>query len=56
MPSDVVALWSDGSIVMSRERKLVEGNDWHDRFWGVCRGQGKNHLGKLLMRVRESLR
>lgn len=32
--------------------KLVEGNHWGDTFWGVCRGVGENHLGKLLMGVR----
>ena len=31
---------------------LVEGNTWGDRFWGVCRGEGENHLGKLLMKIR----
>lgn len=33
--------------------ELIEGNWWGDQFWGVCRGKGKNHLGKLLMRIRE---
>jgi ribA/ribD-fused uncharacterized protein len=37
-------------------RRLIEGNTWGDVFWGVCRGQGKNHLGRLLMRVRDELR
>lgn len=41
---------------------LVEGNNWHDTFWGRCNGGcrrgahfavGKNHLGKILMMVRE---
>jgi ribA/ribD-fused uncharacterized protein len=32
--------------------ELVEGNTWGDRFWGVCNGQGENHLGRLLMEVR----
>lgn len=32
--------------------ELVEGNWWHDQFWGVCRGKGLNHLGKILMEVR----
>jgi ribA/ribD-fused uncharacterized protein len=32
---------------------LVEGNDWHDTFWGVCRGEGANHLGRLLMKIRD---
>lgn len=35
---------------------LVEGNTWNDTYWGVCRGVGENHLGKLLMRVREENR
>lgn len=35
--------------------KLVEGNGWGDRYWGVCGGQGKNMLGKLLMLVRKEL-
>lgn len=34
---------------------LVEGNWWGDTFWGVCRGQGENHLGVLLMEIRDSL-
>ena len=32
--------------------KLIEGNTWGDRVWGVYNGQGKNYLGKLLMKVR----
>lgn len=37
---------------------LIEGNIWHDLFWGVCGcdtcgGWGKNHLGRLLMRMRQ---
>jgi hypothetical protein len=35
--------------------KLVEVNNWNDTFWGVCRGKGKNMLGKILMEVREEL-
>jgi N-glycosidase YbiA len=35
--------------------ELVEGNDWNDTFWGVCRGRGHNHLGKLLMQVRADI-
>ena len=37
---------------------LVEGNDWGDRFWGVDpigSDNGENHLGLILMRVREKL-
>lgn len=35
--------------------KIVEGNTWGDTFWGVCRGQGQNHLGRLLMERRAFL-
>ena len=35
---------------------LVEGNTWGDTFWGVCDGEGLNHLGILLMNIRADLR
>ena len=35
---------------------LVEGNTWGDEFCGVCEGRGRNHLGHILMKVREELR
>ena len=34
---------------------LEEGNQWHDTYWGVCDGVGRNQLGHLLMRVRKEL-
>jgi ribA/ribD-fused uncharacterized protein len=34
---------------------LVEGNTWGDTYWGVCNGKGENHLGLILMRVREMM-
>lgn len=43
-------------LLATGSRRLVEGNTWGDTFWGVCRGSGKNHLGRILMRVREELR
>jgi len=42
-------------LLETRGSELVEGNDWGDIFWGVCRGKGENHLGKLLMKIRDSL-
>lgn len=36
--------------------ELIEGNSWNDTFWGVCNGKGHNHLGKILMTVRDELR
>lgn len=40
---------------------LIEGNYWHDNFWGSCtcprcNNQGANNLGKLLMQIRETLK
>lgn len=35
---------------------IVEGNQWHDTFWGVCNGVGQNNLGQILMNVRGILR
>lgn len=35
---------------------LIEGNTWGDDFWGQCPlGNGENHLGKLLMKIRSEL-
>ena len=42
-------------LVGTVEAELVEGNEWGDRFWGVCRGVGANTLGRLLMEQREFL-
>lgn len=49
-------------LISTFTAKLVEENYWHDCWWGVCNGkckhgphnpQGLNHLGQLLMEVRE---
>lgn len=40
---------------------LVEGNYWHDNYWGDCRCEkcseikGQNQLGKMLMKIRGDL-
>jgi len=34
---------------------LVEGNTWGDIYWGKCNGIGENHLGIILMRIRNIL-
>ena len=36
-------------------QELQEGNWWGDTFWGVCKGVGENHLGKILMSIRSLL-
>lgn len=32
---------------------LEEGNQWGDTYWGTVNGKGENHLGKILMEIRE---
>lgn len=45
-------------LLKTGKEKLIEGNNWHDNYWGNCkctgcRGiHGKNVLGKLLMLLR----
>lgn len=43
-------------LLATGEQELEEGNWWGDRFWGVCKGEGRNELGKLLMAVREEVK
>lgn len=37
------------------EGVIQEENSWHDTFWGICNGVGENHLGKILMKIRDEL-
>lgn len=43
-------------LLETGDSKLIEGNWWGDTYWGICKGVGKNTLGKILMKVREELR
>ena len=43
-------------LIATGDAELIEGNYWGDRFWGVCRGEGENRLGKILMKVRTEIR
>ena len=43
-------------LIDTGDTMLIEGNYWHDTFWGVCNGVGTNHLGIILMEVREMLK
>lgn len=43
-------------LLATEDHELIEGNTWNDTYWGVCRGRGKNMLGKTLMRVRNEFR
>lgn len=43
-------------LINTNNNILIEVNWWEDRFWGVNpRGEGLNHLGKILMKIREQL-
>jgi hypothetical protein len=42
-------------LLSTGDSELVEGNTWGDTFWGVCKGEGQNNLGKILMKVRKNL-
>lgn len=43
-------------LLATGDRELIEGNYWHDEFWGVCNGRGRNCLGRILMQIRSELR
>jgi ribA/ribD-fused uncharacterized protein len=48
-------------LISTFQAELIEGNHWHDTFWGMCMGRcdsphapfGENMLGRLLMEVRQ---
>ena len=42
-------------LIKTGDNILIEGNTWNDTFWGVCNGEGRNNLGKILMRIRAEL-
>lgn len=62
--ADHDSLWTQ--LLRTHNARLVEGNHWHDTFWGVCNGlcysaktprhqpKGANGLGEILMLVRSS--
>lgn len=49
-------------LLATGEAELIEGNHWHDNYWGDCHCDkcrdipGKNKLGEILMQVRHELR
>ncbi len=44
-----------GSLLATWPADLQEGNTWGDTFWGVVNGVGENHLGNILMDVRQAI-
>lgn len=43
-------------LLATGEAELIEGNYWHDYYWGVCEGKGLNKLGNILMKIRSELK
>lgn len=45
-------------LLATDDMYLQEGNRWNDTFWGVDlnTGNGENHLGRLLMKIRAELK
>lgn len=45
-------------LIETGDLELIEGNHWHDTFWGKDdkTWKGENWLGKILMQVRDELR
>lgn len=43
------------ALLNTGNAELIEGNTWNDCYWGVCDGEGQNHLGQILMKVRNEL-
>jgi ribA/ribD-fused uncharacterized protein len=48
-------------LLSTHDEELLEGNFWHDNFWGDCEcdgcseKEGQNMLGKLLMKLRSEI-
>lgn len=48
-------------LLDTQDEDLVEGNWWHDNCWGSCScpkcgNNGRNELGKILMKLRSELK
>ena len=49
-------------LLDTNEEELIEGNWWHDNYWGDCSCdkckeiKGRNTLGNILMRIRKELK
>jgi len=47
-------------LISTGDHILIEGNYWGNNFWGMIKNkdgvwQGRNELGKILMKIREKL-
>jgi hypothetical protein len=42
-------------LLSTQDAYLEEGNTWGDRTWGTVNGAGANHLGRILMEIRNEM-
>lgn len=61
--TDLVSMKFNNSIYRDKllatgNQNIQEGNFWNDKFWGIClkTNEGENHLGRLIMNIRDELR
>lgn len=43
-------------LVATGDMDIIESNYWGDTYWGECNGVGENHLGKIIMKIREEIK
>ncbi len=43
-------------LLETEDAELILNNKWNDKFWGVCRGEGENWLGRILMEERKRIK
>ena len=44
------------ALLATGDRYIEETNWWKDIYWGCCDGVGQNHLGRIIMRIRDELK
>jgi hypothetical protein len=48
-------------LIATKDECLIEGNEWHDNYWGNCNcprcqsHNGLNMLGRILMKIRDEI-
>jgi predicted NAD-dependent protein-ADP-ribosyltransferase YbiA (DUF1768 family) len=61
LSTSVTSARANRAVTATHPHRLVEGNTWHDPFWGDCHcgrcpADGENMLGGVLMELRDTLR
>ena len=41
-------------LKLIEDEEIINDNYWYDTFWGVCKKEGKNILGKMLTNIRDN--